>query len=139
MGGQEGYGPQQYNQLPPINHIPIPQVPIQTAPQAPSGMPGGSWNSINYAPTPALSIQDYLNHPTIPENQVPITATSIPRIDVVPEPISASGYVMPGEGMDGEAGKLGGVLMDLIWPGWPPRLPTPGTSPLSPHRLKLTR
>jgi hypothetical protein len=81
-GGQEGYGPQQYNQLPPINQIPIHQVPIQTAPQAPSGMPGGSWNSINYAPTPALSIQDYLNHPTIPENQVPITATSIPRVDI---------------------------------------------------------
>jgi hypothetical protein len=127
-GGQEGYGPQQHNQLPPINHVPIHQAPIQTAPQASLGMPGGSWNSINYAPTPALSIQDYLNHPTIPENQIPITATSIPRVDVVPEPASASGYVMPGEGMDGEAGKLGGVLMDLIWPGWPPRLPTPCTS-----------
>ena len=121
MGGQEGHGPQQYNQLPPINHIPTHQA-VPVAPQE-LGMPGGSWNSINYAPTPALSIQDYLNHPTIPENQVPITATSIPRVDVLPEPTST--YVMPGEGMDGEAGKLGGVLMDLIWPGWPPRLPTP--------------
>lgn len=32
------------------------------------------------------------------------------------------------EGIDGEAGKVGGPFMDLIWPGWPPRLPTPGKS-----------
>lgn len=30
-------------------------------------------------------------------------------------------------GIDGEAGKLGGPFVDIIWPGWPPRLPTPGT------------
>lgn len=29
-------------------------------------------------------------------------------------------------GIDGEAGKVGGPFVDLIWPGWPPRLPTPG-------------
>jgi len=126
-GGQEGYGPQQYNQLPPMTRVPIHQAPVPIAPQASLSMPGGSWNSINYAPTPALSIQDYLNHPAIPENQVPITTTSIPKVEHVPEPTFGSG-MMPGEGMDGEAGKLGGVLMDLIWPGWPPRLPTPCTS-----------
>lgn len=32
------------------------------------------------------------------------------------------------DGIDGEAGKVGGPFMDLIWPGWPPRLPTPGMS-----------
>lgn len=34
---------------------------------------------------------------------------------------------MNSTGIDGEAGKLGGPFMDLIWPGWPPRLPTPGS------------
>lgn len=27
--------------------------------------------------------------------------------------------------LDGEAGTLGGAFTELIWPGWPPRLPTP--------------
>lgn len=96
-------------------------------PQVPGQGQGTSWNSINYAPTPVLSVQDYLNHPVNPENQIPITNpnSSMPRIDDLPEPISGNHFQ---EGMDGEAGKLGGVLMDLIWPGWPPRLPTPCTS-----------
>lgn len=29
------------------------------------------------------------------------------------------------ERLDGEAGKMGGAFAELIWPGWPPRLPTP--------------
>jgi hypothetical protein len=30
------------------------------------------------------------------------------------------------QGLDEEAGKLGGPFLELIWPGWPPKLPTPG-------------
>ncbi|RSH86973.1 hypothetical protein EHS25_003461 [Saitozyma podzolica] len=29
------------------------------------------------------------------------------------------------QGLDEEAGKLGGPFLELIWPGWPPKLPTP--------------
>jgi len=29
-------------------------------------------------------------------------------------------------GIDAEAGKLSGDYLELFWPGWPPRLPTPG-------------
>nr|XP_031862623.1 uncharacterized protein CI109_002121 [Kwoniella shandongensis]KAA5529695.1 hypothetical protein CI109_002121 [Kwoniella shandongensis] len=28
-------------------------------------------------------------------------------------------------GIDDEAGKMGGAFLDLLWPGWPPTLPTP--------------
>ncbi|WVQ95303.1 hypothetical protein IAU59_002398 [Kwoniella sp. CBS 9459] len=27
--------------------------------------------------------------------------------------------------IDGEAGKMGGPFLELLWPGWPPKLPTP--------------
>lgn len=27
--------------------------------------------------------------------------------------------------IDDDAGKVGGAFLDIIWPGWPPRLPTP--------------
>jgi hypothetical protein len=30
------------------------------------------------------------------------------------------------QGLDEEAGKLGGPFLELIWPGWPPKLPIPG-------------
>ncbi|ORY31272.1 hypothetical protein BCR39DRAFT_558301 [Naematelia encephala] len=29
------------------------------------------------------------------------------------------------ENMDAEAGRVGGPFLDVFWPGWPPRLPTP--------------
>jgi hypothetical protein len=29
------------------------------------------------------------------------------------------------EGFDDDAGNLGGPFLDIFWPGWPPRLPTP--------------
>ena len=113
------------------------------------GIPQSSsstWNSLNYAPTPVLSVQDYLNNPTIPENQIPISVSAIPNatqamghppnpaqprelndFDVLPD--MGAGYGNPApDGLDVEAGKLGGALLDLIWPGWPPRLPTPGMS-----------
>jgi len=37
-----------------------------------------------------------------------------------------------GERLDGEAGTLGGAFTELIWPGWPPRLPTPSEFNLYP-------
>jgi hypothetical protein len=40
--------------------------------------------------------------------------------------------VEDGERLDGEAGTLGGAFTELIWPGWPPRLPTPSMSHLPP-------
>ena len=129
------------------SHVPIPtNIP---PPSVSMGIPQSSsrvWNSLNYAPTPVLSVQDYLNHPTVPENQVPVpilgplnpvqsingmSDTAQPRgmneFNVLPD--TSDGYDHSAlDGLDAEAGKLGGVLMDLIWPGWPPRLPTPGTS-----------
>lgn len=30
-----------------------------------------------------------------------------------------------GKMVDDDAGKVGGPFLDILWPGWPPRLPTP--------------
>lgn len=91
----------------------------------------------NYAPypntTPALSVQGFLNQPiadnVVPENLIPALSSSSRRPtiqEVVPD---FPDYQVPqADGLDGEAGKLGGAFMDLIWPGWPPRLPTPSKS-----------
>jgi hypothetical protein len=96
-------------------------------------------NYAHYAnTTPALSVQGFLNQPilenTMPKNQIP-ALSSLSRRPTVQEVVpDFSEYQVPqADGLDGEAGKVGGVLMDLIWPGWPPRLPTPSTSCSSSH------
>jgi hypothetical protein len=106
----------------------------------PQGPGGTSWmnsnTSLNYAPTPVLSVQGYLNHPVLPENQVPITNLPTGGMN---EFGVGSGVKPAPDGLDAEAGKLGGVLMDLIWPGWPPRLPTLcKSSYISINRVMLT-
>lgn len=94
----------------------------------------------NYAPypntTPALSVQGFLNQPitdnAVPENQIPALTSSSRRPTVQEVVPDFNDYQVPqADGLDGEAGKLGGAFMDLIWPGWPPRLPTPSKSPSS--------
>ncbi|WVQ86138.1 hypothetical protein IAT38_008306 [Cryptococcus sp. DSM 104549] len=51
------------------------------------------------------------------------TAQGLPpggsRLDTFPP--TGAGY----DALDGEAGKVGGQFLDLLWPGWPPTLPTP--------------
>lgn len=36
-----------------------------------------------------------------------------------------SAPVAVAEGVDESAGNVGGSFLDIFWPGWPPRLPTP--------------
>jgi hypothetical protein len=58
------------------------------------------------------------SHPDIVTSK-PITAQMV--VENIPED-SAGVW----QGLDEEAGKLGGPFLELIWPGWPPKLPTPG-------------
>jgi hypothetical protein len=94
-----------------------------------------------YEHTTALPIQGFLNHPIpIPENQTPVVPPGPglgPTMETVPE-IGSDFQSSAQDGMDGEAGKLGGALMELIWPGWPPRLPTPSQSIVSFSLIHLT-
>jgi hypothetical protein len=80
----------------------------------------------------------------IPENQdqISIIPRSIGINDFYPPSAPAPvpdlnnvsiGTEVEGERLDGEAGKVGGAFMELIWPGWPPRLPTPGELASSSH------
>jgi hypothetical protein len=78
---------------------------------SPTGLPDGSME--------AGSFTGFGVNP----NGAPQRKFTQPTVETVPDG-GADGL----QGMDEEAGKLGGPFLDLIWPGWPPRLPTPGTS-----------
>lgn len=79
-----------------------------------------------------LDRQSFTPNEPVPSNT---TSSNNAYIDPAPPPLqplmqdmqgALLGDGQPSNGIDGEAGKLGGPFVDLIWPGWPPRLPTPG-------------
>ncbi|WVR08707.1 hypothetical protein IAU60_005765 [Kwoniella sp. DSM 27419] len=75
-----------------------------------------------YDPNTAVS-----GMPTAPMNSVDLTLPplDLPSAPTVTAPGTATQAATVTDDIDGEAGKMGGIFMDLLWPSWPPKLPTP--------------
>ncbi|KAL7420837.1 hypothetical protein Q5752_004790 [Cryptotrichosporon argae] len=104
------------------------------------GALGGSMDGFAFGQPEFPAVADRPEFPGVATVETVTTAMYGASMEAVPEPIewepvAPTGAVDmgdptyglgPGGGADGESGKLGGEFLDLIWPGWPPRLPTPG-------------
>ncbi|KAK8850622.1 hypothetical protein IAR55_004541 [Kwoniella newhampshirensis] len=94
--------------------------------------PTGSGSDLS-EPATASNLWPTSQNPEDIVNQVFVSATGF-AADITSNPIGLDMASGPGghtlgpsveDGIDDEAGKMGGPFLDLLWPGWPPTLPTP--------------
>ncbi|WVQ85870.1 hypothetical protein IAT38_008038 [Cryptococcus sp. DSM 104549] len=98
--------------------------PLQSPLDMNNNISSASTSSIPSDPPPRsydLDIPNFLQmqQGIQPQDAVPGEAQG-PGGGTMDAPLSA-----PSHGLDEEASKVGGPFLDLLWPGWPPTLPTP--------------